>query len=218
MIKVSIVDQHPVVCDALKALLHNADDIEISRCSSNINEILNSPNSVMIHILLVVLYTPASGDVDDIKKLTQRFPKLKVLVLSMYRNESFILKLIKAGAKGHISRDTDRSEILEAIYTLRNGYEFYAKTITNILLSSYLSDKDIDHKEKESRQKELSKREMEIFKLFAEGQSNREIAEQLFISVRTVETHKNNIMKKINLKTTVDLVKFAIKNNIIELD
>jgi two-component system response regulator NreC len=126
--------------------------------------------------------------------------------------------MIKAGAKGHLSRDTNRSEILEAIYTLRNGYEFYAKTITNILLSSYLSDDQIDVNEKETRQKSLSDREMEVFKLFAEGFSNREIAEQLFISVRTVETHKNNIMKKINMKTTVDLVKFAIKNNIIELD
>jgi len=218
LIKVSIIDKHPVVCDAIKALLYDADDIDISRCSSTIDELMTSFESALTNVVLVVFYSPAQKDVDDIKKLTQRFPKLKVLVLSMYRNEAFILKLIKAGAKGHLSRDTDRSEILEAIYTLRNGYEFYAKTITNILLSSYLSDKDIDNKEKESRQKNLSAREMEIFKLFAEGLSNRVIAEKLFISVRTVETHKNNIMKKINLKTTVDLVKFAIKNNIIELD
>jgi two-component system response regulator NreC len=167
---------------------------------------------------MMVLYKPEHRDVVNVKILSDRFPKVKILVLSMYRNEEFILKLIKAGAKGHISRDTDRSEILEAIYTLRNGYEFNAKTITNILLSSYLSDKGINRKEKETRQKDLSNREMEVFKLFAEGQSNREIAEQLFISVRTVETHKNNIMKKVNTKTTVDLVKFAIKNNIIELD
>ena len=98
------------------------------------------------------------------------------------------------------------------------GHKAGYKTITNILLSSYLSDEDIDVKEKENRQRNLSAREMEVFKLFAEGFSNREIADKLFISVRTVETHKNNIMKKINLKTTVDLVKFAIKNNIIELD
>jgi two-component system response regulator NreC len=87
-----------------------------------------------------------------------------------------------------------------------------------VLLNSYLSDEQIDVNEKENRQKSLSDREMEVFKLFAEGFSNREIAEQLFISIRTVETHKNNIMKKINIKTTVDLVKFAIKNNIIDLD
>ena len=158
------------------------------------------------------------NDIENIRLLNQRFPKAKILVLSMFKHERFILKMIKAGAKGHVSRDTNRSEILEAIYTLRNGYEFYAKTITNIILSSYLSDDDIDIKEKENRQKNLSNREMEVFKLFAEGHSNREIAEKLFISVRTVETHKNNIMKKINIKTTVDLVKFAIKNNIIELD
>jgi two-component system response regulator NreC len=150
--------------------------------------------------------------------LTQRFPKIKVLILSMYNDETFILRMIKAGAKGHLARDTNRSEMLEAIYTLRNGFEYYAKTITNILLASYLSDKDIDHSEKENRQKDLPDREMEVLKLFAEGLSNRCIAEKLFISVRTVETHKTNIMKKINLKTTVDLVKFAIKNNIIELE
>jgi len=117
-----------------------------------------------------------------------------------------------------LGSDANRSEILEAIYTLRNGYEYYAKSITDILLHSYLSDKKIGPAEKENKLKNLSPRELEVFKLFAEGMSNRHIAEKLFISVRTVETHKNNIMKKIELKTTVDLVKFAIKNNIIQID
>jgi DNA-binding NarL/FixJ family response regulator len=218
LIKVSIVDEHPVVCDAIKALLSDAEDIEIDKCSSSIDELVVNPDMNLTNVVMVVLYSNVLKDVEDVRKITQRFPKVKVLVLSMYRDESFILKMIKAGAKGHLSRDTDRSEILEAIYTLRNGYEFYAKAITNILLSSYLSDKDMDKQEKENRQKDLSAREMEVFKLFAEGFSNRDIAEKLFISVRTVETHKTNIMKKINIKTTVDLVKFAIKNNIIDLD
>jgi len=218
MIRVAVVDKHPVVCDAIKALLLGAEDIEVTKSCSTTNEFIRLHVNDNVHVVLAIFYTADQQNVENIKLLSNRFPKLKILVLSMYRNEKFILKLIKAGAKGHLSQDTDRSEILEAIYTLRNGYEFYAKTITNILLSSYLGDKDIDKKEKESRQKDLSPREMEVFKLFAEGLSNRHIAEKLFISVRTVETHKNNIMKKINLKTTVDLVKFAIKNNIIELD
>lgn len=218
MIYVAILDEHPVACDAIKALLLNADDISVERCSTTYRELIGKLSENQIHVVLLVLYKPDEIDIDSIRLLNQRFPKLKVLVLSMFKDERFILKMIKAGAKGHLSRDTNRSEILEAIYTLRNGYEFYAKTITNILLSSYLSDDQIDVSEKENRQKSLSDREMEVFKLFAEGHSNREIAEQLFISVRTVETHKNNIMKKINIKTTVDLVKFAIKNNIIDLD
>ena len=217
MISVAIHDEHPVACDALSALLHDADDISIVSCTNTFDELLHQLTRQSIHVVLMVLYKPSESDLDNIRELNHRFPKARILVLSMFRNEQFILKMIRAGAKGHLSSDTNRSEILEAIYTLRNGYEFYAKTITNILLNNYLSDKKIDSDEKENRQRNLSVREMEVFKLFAEGHSNREIADKLFISVRTVETHKNNIMKKINIKTTVDLVKFAIKNNIIEL-
>ncbi len=218
MIRIALVDEHPVVCDAIAALLSDAEDIELTFTAHSVEEMIRKNNENHVHIGLLVYYNPDQKDTEDVKLLTQRYPKIRVLILSMYNNETFILRMIKAGAKGHLARDTNRSEMLEAIYTLRNGFEYYAKTITNILLASYLSDKDIDNTEKENRQKDLSDREMEVLKLFAEGMSNRCIAEKLFISVRTVETHKTNIMKKINLKTTVDLVKFAIKNNIIELD
>lgn len=218
MIKVALVDKHPVVCDALLTLLQGIDDISVSSFSSSIGEMLAVLHEFKANIVLAVLYHPNQKDADEIRMLAERFPRTRILVLSLFHDEHFILKLIKAGVKGHLSSDTDRSEIIEAIYTLRNGYEFYAKTITNLLLSSYLSDSDIGKSEKENRQKSLSAREMEVLRLFAEGVSNRSIADKLFISVRTVETHKNNIMKKINLKTTVDLVKFAIKNNIIRLD
>ncbi len=218
MINVSIVDEHPVICDAISALISNADDIEVVSVNSSADELILGLQKTLVHITIFVVHKEKPKVIEDIKVLTQRFPKLKILVLSMKGNEQFTLKLIKVGAKGHLSSDTGRSEILEAIYTLRNGYEFYARTITNLLLNSFLNDDASDKKEKEKLQKKLSVREMEVLKLFAEGMSNRQIADKLFISVRTVETHKTNIMKKINIKTTVDLVKFAIKNNIIELD
>jgi len=218
MIKLAIVDKYPVICDALKALVSNTADVETVACKQNLDELAEYLHHDLVHVALVVIYSPYEQSIEEIKTLMHNFSRLKLLVLSMYSNEEFILKLIKAGVQGHLGPDTDRSEILEAIYTLRNGYEFHAKTITNIILKNYISDQNIDKQEKEKRQKQLSPREMEVFKLFAEGMSNRAIADKLFISVRTVETHKNNIMKKVNLKTTVDMVKFAIKNNIIELD
>ncbi len=218
MIKVALVDKHPIICDAFSALLKDADDIEITGCSQTFDDLFKIIRIDPVHIVLSVLYNPDPADIENIRKLVQFFPRVKVLVLSLYNNEKFILRIIKAGAKGHLSRDTNRSEILEAIYTLRNGFEFYAKTITNILLNNYLDSQGTNAVEKEQRQQNLSPRELEVLKHFAEGMSNREIADKLFISIRTVETHKNNIMKKINLKTTVDLVKFALKNNIIELD
>jgi len=218
MINVSLIDEHPIICDALSALLAEVDDINIVSSSNTFSEYIDLVADVLPNIVIAIFYKPDDENVESIRKLAYQFPKIKILVMLMFHDEKRVLKMIKAGAKGHLGNDTTRSEIIEAIYTLRNGYEFYAKTITNILLGSYISDKDINKVEKESRQKNLSMREMEIFKLFAEGISNRIIADKLFISVRTVETHKTNIMKKIGLKTTVDLVKFAIKNNIIELD
>lgn len=218
MINVSIIDEHPVICDALSALINNSDDIEVVSCNTSADELILGMQKTLVHIAIFVVHKEKPKVIEDIKVLTQRFPKLKILVLSMKGNEQFTLKLIKVGAKGHLSSDTGRSEILEAIYTLRNGYEFYAKTITNLLLNSFLSNDDSSKREKEKLQKELSGRELEVLTHFAEGMANRQIADKLFISVRTVETHKTNIMKKINIKTTVDLVKFAIKNNIIELD
>lgn len=218
MIKVSLIDEHPIICDAITALLSDVDDVSVVSSNSTFSEFINQIPDVQPNIVITVFYKPDDSNVENVRSLAFQYPKIKILVMSMYHDEKQVLKMIKSGAKGHLGNDTNRSEILEAIYTVRNGYEFYAKTITNILLSSYISDQDINKREKENRQKNLSAREMEIFKLFAEGISNRNIAEKLFISIRTVETHKNNIMKKIGLKTTVDLVKFAIKNNIIQLD
>lgn len=218
MIKVSVIDEHPVICDAFKALLAGVDDIDIVSLSNTFDEYIDSIADVKPNIVIAIFYKASDKNVENIKKLAYNYPRIKILVMFMYHDEKRVLKMIKAGAKGHLGYDTNRSEIIEAIYTLRNGYDFYAKTITNILLGSYISDKNINKNEKENRQKNLSTREMEVFKLFAEGNTNKNIANKLFISIRTVETHKTNIMKKIGLKTTVDMVKFAIKNNIIELD
>ncbi len=197
MIYVALVNPFPVISDALMALLKDSDDIVVVGPYETLDDLIKNPPQQPVHIALTVAYTVSGKIIDDIKLFLQHFPKAKQLILSMFNDEKFILRTIKAGAKGHLGGDANRSEILEAIYTLRNGYEFYARSITDILLHSYLSDQKIGPVEKENKLKHLSARELEVFKLFAEGMSNRHIAEKLFISVRTVETHKNNIMKKI---------------------
>ena len=218
MISVALVSQYPIIADALGALISDAEDIDVVGSFESLDRLVKYSGEKPVHIALVSFYTPQAKDLDAIRAFTQSMPKSKVLVLSMFNDENFLLNTIKAGAKGHLANDTSRDEILEAIYTLRNGHEFYARSITDILLHSYLSDQNVAPAEKENKMKLLSPRELEVLTLFAESYSNRQIAEKLFISVRTVETHKNNIMKKIELKTTVDLVKFAIKNNIIQVD
>ncbi|MBU1370960.1 MAG: response regulator transcription factor [Bacteroidetes bacterium] len=216
-IKLALVDAHPIMRDGISCLLTDAPDIQIVHNTNTVNELIPLLYHEPVHIVMTVLYAPDPADIETIKHLCDKHQRVKVLVLSMYQLENFILKMIRAGAKGHLTSDTDREEIIEAIYTLRNGYDFYAKTITNLILRNYLIEAENKNGNKHEREQKLSTRELEVLKLFAQSHTNKEIAEKLYISVRTVESHKNNIMQKLNLKTMVDMVKFAIRNNLVEL-
>ena len=127
-----------------------------------------------------------------------------------------ILRSIKAGAKGYITIDATGGELAQAIFSLRAGHDYYSDSITQLLLNRYISS-NLTDSQADDDDDPLSARQIEILKLWGDGFSNQEIADKLFISVRTVETHKNHIMQKLNLKSTVDLVKYAIKSNIIKL-
>jgi two-component system response regulator NreC len=148
-----------------------------------------------------------------------KFPKTSILIVADSQREDIVAKAIKAGAKGFLTIDSEASDLIQAIYTIRGGHDFYSESITHILLQKYIntmkpdSGNEIDEYNDDSST--LSSRQIEILKLWGDGLTNQEIADTLFISVRTVETHKNHIMQKLNLKSSVDLMKFAIRNNII---
>jgi len=218
-IKVILIDEHPVVRSGITSMLASAEDIEIVAAVKDVDAFMEKMRhypATFIHVVMFNIYSPNDMEVESIRRMHKTYGKLNILVLAMYSNENFILKSIKAGAKGILSNQTNRNEIVEAMYTLRNGYEYLGKTITNMVLNSYLNrSKTGDNMQDDMAQ--LSSRELEVLKLFGEGYTNQEIADQLFISIRTVESHKTNIMKKINLRTTVDLIKFAIRNNIVEV-
>ncbi|MBC34822.1 MAG: hypothetical protein CL663_02080 [Bacteroidetes bacterium] len=217
MIKIFIVDDHQIVCQGLEALLRDISEIEVVGCASDIPNLMSQIKGHYIHICVINVYETNEEEIEKIKQLKREVPNMNLLILSMSRSKDFILKTLKAGAKGYLTKDADRSELIEAIYTIRGGYDYYAKPITNIILKNYLRETDAEHQLQDQKEKSLSTREVEVLKLFGQSLTNKQIADKLFISVRTVESHKTNVMKKLNLKTTVDLVKFAIKNNIIEI-
>lgn len=218
-IKVIHIEEHPIVRSGIQSLLASAEDIEIVASVKNVDAFFEKTKHIpanFIQVVMIAIYSPNDLEVESIRRIRKAYGKLSILVMAMNSSESFILKSIKAGAKGMLSNQTTRNEIVEAMYTLRNGYEYLGKSITNIVLNSYLNRSKTGENQKDDMA-QLSVREIEVLKLFGDGQTNQEIADQLFISIRTVESHKTNIMKKINLRTTVDLVKFAIRNNIVEV-
>lgn len=216
-IKIILVDDHQIVRDGIKSLLTAAANIEIIGEASDGYELFNLIKVAKPDIVILDLSLPKISGIEIIKILTQEYDNIKVLVLSMYTSEDFIFNSIKSGAKGYLPKNTTKKELLEAIYKLNQNEEYFSEPISNIILKSYIKKAKSGNKYSEKKEESLSSRELEILKMFAEGNSNKNIADQLSLSIRTVESHKNHIMQKLELKSTVDLVKFAIKNNIIEI-
>jgi two-component system response regulator NreC len=214
---VGIYDEHRLAQEGIRSLLSDMKDIEVAFTAETKNLLFEKLNTSPVHILLINIHSLSTQFLNTIMHINIGFPKIQVLVTSVHNDEDTILKTIKAGAKGFLARDTDKDELVRAIYTLRNGHDFYSNSITHLLLNKYITRLQNEGNESMSNLKNLSLRELEIIKLWGSSQTNKEIADKLFISVRTVESHKNHIMQKLNLKTAVDLVKFAIKNNLIEI-
>lgn len=217
-IKIGICSQHLLLQEGICSLIENIEEIQIYLKENSIEKLMKCPDIDKIHILILHSYVLDISIMTLIEDLKNRYPKLQVLILSAQENEKNILQTIKAGAKGFLAKDSNRNDLLEAIYTLRGGHDYYSKSITQLLLNKYINDlKSGESIFDNSDIKCLSARELEILKLWGNSYTNNEISEELFISVRTVESHKNHIMQKLNMKTAVDLVKFAIKNNIIKV-
>lgn len=216
-IKIIIVDDHPIVRDGIKTLLADADDMVIIGEAGNYTELQEILTRLMPDVIIMDISLPDVSGIEITKMLTEQYPDIKILILSMYTGEDFIFNAIKSGAKGYLPKNTTRKEIYDAIHAVYFNEEYFSESVSNIILKSYVHKAKTADQLPEKHEDKLTVREIEILKLFAGGKSNQEIADELFISIRTVESHKNHIMQKLELKSTVDLIKFAIKTKIVEI-
>ncbi len=218
MISVAIIDLYnPLMLESLAALLSANDEITITGQFSTIGDFMKESRVLTINVLIINIYKVHAEEIELIKKISKEMSDIKVLVISIDMQESVVFESIKAGAKGYLTKQDQGSDVLMAIYSLRNGYDYYNKSISTILLNKYISSMGDEERGKTNVPGNLSKREIEIIKFWGNGMSNKEMADKLFISLRTVESHKNHIMQKLNFKTNIDLLKFAIRNNLINV-
>lgn len=215
-IRIILTEDHQILRDGVKALLAS-ENIEIIGEASSGAELWKLLETSQPDIIFMDISLPDASGIELTRLISERFPAIKILILSMYIDESFINQAIKAGAKGYLHKNTTREEMLIAIETVISGKDFYSDNVSKIILKSYIEKVKMNTVEVINPHEVLSKREIEILKMFAEGFINKEIGERLFISIRTVESHKNHIMQKLNLKTQVELVKYAIKHNLINI-
>ncbi len=214
-IKIILVDDHSLVRDGIKSILQTEENIEIVGEASNFDELQVFLKNRKCDIVVLDISLPDVSGIKICSILRESHPDIKVLILSMYINEEFIFNALQAGAKGYLPKNTNKKELLAAVKAIFTGNEYFSTEISEIILKSYVNK--VQNKKDVNTSEELSKREKEVLILFAEGSSNSEISDKLFISVRTVESHKNHIMQKLQLKNTVDLIKYAIKNKYVDL-
>lgn len=215
MIKLFLVEDHTIVRDGIKALLAGHADILIFGEASNGDTLLEFLKHNKPDIILMDIALPGKSGIALCRMIRELYPHTRVLFLSMYTTGEFVVNAIDAGASGYLPKNISQDELLLAIRTIYGGEDYFSKVISDALLKHYLHSAKASHGKQQPES--LSKRENEILKLVAEGLSNSEIAKRLYISNRTVESHKNHIMQKLRLKTPVDLVKFALKNYSAEI-
>ncbi len=215
-IKIILTEDHQILRDGVKVLIVS-ENIEIVGEAASGAELWKLLEKETPDLILMDISLPDISGIELTREITLKKPEIKVLILSMYTDESFINQAIKAGAKGYLHKNTTREEMLTAIDSVYQGSDFYSENISKVILKSYIDKAKLKSDEIANPNEILSKRELEILKMFADGYINKEIADRLFISIRTVESHKNHIMQKLNLKTQVELVKFAIKHNLISV-
>ena len=215
-INIILADDHQLFREGLDALLNQTEDLNVMAEVTNGEELLQSIAKNQPDIVLSDISMPGKTGIEVCALITEKFPAVKFIMLSMYNNELFFVNSLKAGAKGFLSKEISRKELLLALRTVYEGGEYFDKKISNVLLKEYVGKMGNKHPSP-SEETVLSTREKEIIKLVAESYSNGEIAEKLMISVRTVNAHKNNIMRKLHMKSNVDIVKYALVNKIINL-
>ena len=211
-----IVDDHTIVRKGIRSLLENNEKIEIVGEAKNGNEAIDKFRQVIPDIVLMDFAMPILNGMEATRQIKRQFPEVKVLILSMYKDEEYIINCLKAGALGYVNKQTTPEDLLKAIDTVYKGGYFTSSSFSNNVIKKYIETSK--EKDKKVSHDKLTSREVEILQLIAEGYSNKGIAKLLYISVKTVETHRTHLMDKLGKHNTVELTKYAIRKGIISID
>lgn len=212
-IKVLIVDDHTLVRDGIRALLALVADTKVVGEAANGKEALEKVKRLAPDVVLMDLAMPIMSGLEATRRIRKRFPGTKVLALTQYEDREYIVPTIEAGARGFVNKTAAFSELASAIQAVYHGGSFLSPMAAAAVVEECQQKVAIEG-EKDSYQS-LTDRERETLKLVAEGYTAKEIADMLVISLRTVETHKTNLMKKLDIHNKADLIRFAIRKGII---
>lgn len=213
-IKVLITDDHQLFREGLVNLLFSAPDIEVIGQAVDGEDAIKKVAHFNPDVLLIDIAMPNMNGIEATRELKKTKSELKIIVVSMHSDKQYVKGALDAGADGYILKDCTYRQLTDAIKSVHAGKKFLSEDITGMIIDGYLQPSN----DAADEYAQLSEREKEVFRLYAEGKSTREIGDTLFISVKTVGTHKQHILDKLGLKNNSDIIKYALKKGLINLD
>lgn len=213
-IKILIVDDHQLFREGIVTLLFSAENIEVIAQAVDGLDAIDKAKHYKPDVVLLDIAMPRMNGIEAIKKLKALMPEIKMLTLSMHSEKQYVKGVLEAGADGYLLKNCTYRQLTEAIHTVYDSKKYLSDDITEMVINGYLEPSGSDTSDFEK----LSNREKDVFHLFSEGKTTREIGELLFVSVKTVNTHKQNLLEKLELKSNTDLIKYAYKNGFISLE
>lgn len=209
MIRIIIADDHQMFIDGLKLIIKSFENIEVVGEALNGDDALNLLEKVEADIIMLDINMPGKDGIETAKEIRKKFPNVKVLIVSMHKQKEFITRLVAAGVSGYILKNTGAKELHDAIRVIHEGGEFFGEEITKEILHSMRNRDTIPEAP------QFSKREVDVLKLLNEELTTQEIADKLFISFHTVESHRKNMLMKAGVKNTAGLIRYGMNIGLI---
>jgi DNA-binding NarL/FixJ family response regulator len=213
--KILLVDDHDVVRTGIKALLQGEENLKVVGEASNGKNALEFLDNQEVDLVVMDINMPVMDGIKCTIELKKKFPDMKVLALTMLSEEQHIRQMLKAGASGYILKNSGQQELLKAISSILGGQHYFSKEATQAIMMDMVNDEPKENKIKYDNIY-LTDREKDVLKLIVKEFTNQEIADKLFISVRTVDAHRRNLLQKIGARNAAGLAIYAMNNNLLE--
>ena len=214
-IRVFLTDDHTILREGIRTLLQKVTDIEVVGEAGNGREAVTKIEQLVPDVVLMDITMPVMSGLEATRQIKQKYPQVKVLILTIHETNQYLSQMLQAGASGYVVKTTATSELISAIRAVHQGDVYLYPSITRMLVEDYLQR--VKGGEEKTSYEGLTNREREILALIAEDKKNKEIADLLGISVRTVQAHRTNLMDKLGAHDRTELVKYAISKGMIDL-
>jgi DNA-binding NarL/FixJ family response regulator len=217
-IQVLLVDDHRLIRDGISALLNNVSDIRVAGSVSSGEEAINQVPVLKPDVILMDIVMGGMNGIEATRWIKEQSPATRIILITSEVKREFVAAGIRCGIDGYLPKDVPADTLIEAIRHVHNGQKYFNEAITSLVFDDFYNKQKNNPSPVIPSPTPLTKRELEVLALVASGKSNKTVAEELFLSVKTIETHKSNILDKLGLRNTAEIVKYAIQHKLIKLD